>query len=67
MLPEGNVIGKISDVLKTGANDVYVINKADGSKKQYLIPAIPDVIDSVDIDGGVMKITPIAGLIDDED
>ena len=67
VLPEGNVIGKISDVLKTGANDVYVINKADGSKKQYLIPAIPDVIDSVDIDGGVMKITPIAGLIDDED
>ena len=65
--PENKLIGKISDVLKTGANDVYVVDKAGDVKKQYLIPAIPDVIDSVDIDGGIMKITPIAGLIDDED
>ncbi len=66
-VPDGRVLGVLSDVLQTGANDVYVVDRADGGKKQYLIPAIPDVIDKVDIDEGVMTITPIAGLIDDED
>lgn len=69
-VPGGRTLGRITEVLQTGANDVYVVDEKDGGgkkKKQYLIPAIPDVIDSVDIEGGVMRITPIAGLLDDED
>ncbi|MBR2742650.1 MAG: 16S rRNA processing protein RimM [Clostridia bacterium] len=69
-LPDGRELGRITEVLQTGANDVYVVDKKGDEglkKKQYLIPAIPDVIDSVDIEGGVMRITPIAGLLDDED
>ena len=69
-MPGGRTLGRITEVLQTGANDVYVVDEKDGGgkkKKQYLIPAIPDVIDSVDIEGGVMRITPIAGLLDDED
>lgn len=54
--------GKISDVLETGANDVYEITD-DNSEKKY-IPAIPDVIDSVDLENGVMLITPLEGLFD---
>ena len=54
--------GKISDVLETGANDVYEITDCN-SKKKY-IPAIPDVIDSVDLENGVMLITPLEGLFD---
>ena len=42
-------IGVLSDVTETGANDVYHI-KAE--KKEYLIPAIPDVIEKVDIEKG---------------
>ena len=59
---DGKVYGKISDVSETGANDVYHIKDEDG--REYLIPAIPDVIDSVDIEGGVMKITALDGLFD---
>ncbi len=59
---DGKLYGKISDVTQTGANDVYHIRAEDG--KEYLIPAIPDVIDSVDIEGGVMKITALDGLFD---
>ncbi len=59
---DGKVYGKISDVSETGANDVYHIKDDDG--REYLIPAIPDVIDSVDIEGGVMKITALEGLFD---
>ncbi len=58
----GRVYGRISDVSETGANDVYHIKDDDG--REYLIPAIPDVIDSVDIEGGVMKITALEGLFD---
>ncbi len=59
------VYGKIKDVLKTGSNDVYEMIGNDD--KLYYIPAIPDIIDLVDIDGGVLKITPMKGLFSDED
>ena len=56
------VYGEISDVLQTGANDVYVIKDND---KEYLIPAIPDVIISTDIDADIMTIRPLEGLFDE--
>ena len=58
----GRVYGKISDVLRTGANDVYHITDEKGNVK--LIPAIPEVVAETDIEGGVMKITPLEGLFD---
>ncbi len=57
--------GTLCDVSFTGANDVYHIKFSDG--KQKLIPAIPQVVIETDIDSGVMKIKPMAGLFDDED
>lgn len=55
------VYGKIADVMQTGANDVYVINGAD---REYLIPAIPEVVISTDIDGNIMTIRPLEGLFE---
>lgn len=55
------VYGKIIDVMQTGANDVYVIK---GEDKEYLVPAIADVVVSTDVDGGVMIIRPLDGLFD---
>ena len=55
------VYGKIADVMQTGANDVYVIK---GDDKEYLVPAIADVVISTDIDGGIMTIRPLDGLFD---
>lgn len=54
------VYGKITDVLQNGANDVYVIKGG----REYLVPAIPDVIISTDIDGELMTIRPLEGLFD---
>jgi 16S rRNA processing protein RimM len=57
--------GKITDVLRTGANDVYEITD-DGGKK-YLAPVIDDVITLRDIDGGFVLIRPMKGIFDDAD
>ena len=62
---DGKVYGKLTQVSPTGANDVYHILFADG--KERLIPAIPQVVLEVDLEGGVMKIRPLEGLFDDED
>ncbi len=57
----GKLYGKLSDVLKTGANDVYEIKDGD---KAYYIPAIPSVVLSTDIEGGKMVIWPMEGLFE---
>ena len=57
--------GKVTNVLKTGANDVYQVTSDDG--KDYLIPVIDEVICDVDVDNNFMKIRPLKGIFDDED
>ena len=60
---ESKVYGILSDVSETGANDVWHITK-DG--REYLIPSIPSVVKSVDVASGIIKITPLKGIFDDE-
>lgn len=54
-------LGKISEVLQPGANDVYII-KNDESK-EILIPVIPDVIKYVDIENKKIIVKLLDGLI----
>lgn len=56
-------LGKLCDVSSTGANDVWHIKSCS---KEYLIPAIPQVIVSVDIFNDKIVIRPIKGIFDDE-
>lgn len=58
---EKNKIGAIKDVLKPGANDVYVVKNGN---KEYLIPAAKEFIKKVDIEAGKMIIQPIEGMIE---
>ncbi len=61
----GETYGKITDVLRTGANDVYEITGSNGRK--YLAPVIDEVIISRNIDKGFALIRPMKGIFDDED
>lgn len=58
------LLGILADVSPTGANDVWHIKSGD---KEYLVPAIPDVIVNVDIDNDKIAIKPLKGIFDDED
>lgn len=59
------VLGVISDVLFTGANDVYIIQGTDseGNKRELLLPAIADVVKAVDPEGQRMTVHLLPGLI----
>ncbi len=55
-------LGRIDDVLRTGANDVYIIKSSDG--RELLLPAIKDCILNVDIKARLMKVHVLKGLLD---
>ncbi len=59
---EGRLLGKVCDIIKTGSNDVYVVE--DDNKKQVLIPVIDDVVKSVDLENRSILVQPLKGLID---
>lgn len=59
---DGNIIGKIDDVMSTGANDVYVINLNDG--RELLLPAIKECVLDVNTTDRIMKIHILEGLLD---
>lgn len=59
----GEILGTLTDVSQTGANDVWHI-KNNG--KEYLVPAIDEVIVSVDTANSAVVIRPLKGIFDDE-
>lgn len=60
----GICYGKLSDVSVTGANDVWHVTAADG--REYLLPAIPSVVDETDPVNGRITVRPLKGIFDDE-
>ncbi len=57
---EGELIGVVSDILETGANDVWEITSK--GKKHY-IPYIADVVKEIDIDNKKIIIHVMEGLL----
>ena len=57
---DGEELGVITDILFTGANDVYVVKPPKG--KDILIPAIKQVILNVDVDNKKMTVKLLEGL-----
>jgi len=56
----GIYLGKIVDIIRTGANDVFCVK----GKREYMIPALKKVVKEVDLKRGVMVIVPIEGLLE---
>jgi 16S rRNA processing protein RimM len=57
---EGEHLGRVSEILFTGANDVYIV-KGEGG--EILIPAVEDVVLEVDLASGRLTVELMEGLI----
>ena len=57
------LLGILTEIVETGANDVYVVIDATGA--ELLLPAIPEVILNVDLDAKTIKVHMLPGLMDD--
>ena len=62
---DGELLGILTEVINAPANDVYVVENAQG--KEYLIPSVPVFIKNRDIEKKRMDITHIRGITYDED
>ncbi len=57
---DGTKLGLLTDVMQTGAHDIYVID--DGSKHGLMIPATKEFIREVNVDEGYLIVKLIEGL-----
>ncbi|MDD1501206.1 MULTISPECIES: ribosome maturation factor RimM [unclassified Lysinibacillus] len=57
---EGETIGAVTDILQTGANDVWVVK---GTKKEHYIPYIEDIVKEINIDEKKIVIHVMEGLL----
>ncbi len=53
-------LGEVTDIIETGANDVYIVK---GNKGEILVPAIKDVVKQIDPAAGRMLIQPLPGML----
>ena len=53
-------LGRLSEVLATGSNDVYIVKTADG--KELLLPAIESVIRQIDLENKRISVVVPDGL-----
>ena len=56
--------GEISDVFKTGANDVYTVKNGE---REYLVPVVESIVTLKNVDEGFVLVKPIKGLFGNED
>ncbi|MEW5870197.1 MAG: ribosome maturation factor RimM [Chloroflexota bacterium] len=60
---EGQFLGRLTQILDTGANDVYLVRPEAGA--ELLLPAIPDVVLEIDLEHGEMHVHLLPGLSPD--
>lgn len=58
---EDEYLGKVEDIFSTGANDVYVVKNDEG--KQILLPSIPEVLKTIDLEKEKIIVHILQGLI----
>ena len=59
---EGEDLGELTDVIQTGANDVYVFEKA--GEPDLLVPKIPDCVKEISLEEGKVVVHLLPGLRD---
>jgi 16S rRNA processing protein RimM len=58
---ERRYLGTIVEIIYTGSNDVYVVRNGT---QETLIPALRDVVRTIDLERGEMRLFTAAGLLE---
>lgn len=61
---DGRLLGKIKGIFSNGAHDIYEVNLIDCVKKELLIPAVDNIVLSIDIDAGKMIVRLLDGMME---
>lgn len=61
---DGQPLGELTQILETGANDVYVVRPEGGA--DILLPAIESVVLDINLEQGVMRVHVLPGLLPEE-
>lgn len=59
----GELLGRVIEILYTGANDVYVVRDDDPSHREILIPVLDDIVLEIDLEAGSMVVELPEGLV----
>ena len=60
-LPDGRELGRVHDLMRLPANNVFVVR---GESREYLIPDAPHVVKEFDLETRTMRIEPLPGLLE---
>ncbi|MGA0255193.1 MAG: ribosome maturation factor RimM [Rhodothermales bacterium] len=58
---DGDTVGSVVDVFEKPGQDLLVIQRPEGGR--VMIPLVPDLVPEIDIEGSVLRIDPIEGLL----
>jgi 16S rRNA processing protein RimM len=61
LLPDGSELGRVDDLMRLPANDVFVVR---GASREYLIPDAPHVVKELDLERRTLRIEPLPGLLE---
>ncbi|MCM3713170.1 ribosome maturation factor RimM [Halalkalibacter oceani] len=62
---EGETLGNVKEIFETGANDVWVVQRAGGGK-DILLPYIEDVVKEIDVEEKQITVRLLEGLVDED-
>jgi len=57
---EGQALGRVTEIVSTGSNDVFVVQGEGG---ELLIPAVDDVVKAIDLEEGWIEVELVEGLL----
>ncbi|RPI30928.1 MAG: 16S rRNA processing protein RimM [Chloroflexota bacterium] len=60
----GDYLGTLTEIMETGANDVYIVQPDHGP--EILIPVIEETVLDIDLQSGVIQLRVLPGLLPEE-
>ena len=61
---EGETVGKVREVMRTGGTEILVVDSATDEKKDFLIPFASEICVEVDVENKLIRVDLPEGILD---